>query len=343
MYDKRNREALGRVHDQIQRILNTAEKEGDRGLNSSEREKFDELEAEYTKLEARIARNENGFNHNPPITMGLEEMRDVYRASPRQQRERHITAHDAAFDVFIRGGVSALDDDQRSLVLAGADVSAMSRLNFKNVTSTTTGSQGGVLIPTGFSQMLEVAMKWFGGIDGVVGEFRTDTGNPWPWPTLDDTSNQGRILGQNVQVTQTDPVFNSVTFNAYIGSSDLCLIPLALMEDSFFDFGQLLADMLGTRLGRLLNNKCTVGSGVAEPTGIVTDVVASGNVLNLSTGSTSTISYNQLVDLEHSVNPSYRYNDKTRFMFNDTTLKVLKKLVDWPRGFFSAPAFSPAV
>jgi HK97 family phage major capsid protein len=35
-----------------------------------------------------------------------------------------------------------------------------------------------------------------------------------------------------------------------------------------------------------------------------------------------------LVDVEHSVDPSYRFNPKTYWMMSDTMLKLIKKLVD---------------
>jgi HK97 family phage major capsid protein len=199
----------------------------------------------------------------------------------------------------------------------------------RNAQSTSTGSQGGYIVPQGFSNQLEEAKKWFGGIDnGFVGRFKTETGNPWPWPTINDTTNMGRIIGQNVQVTETDLVFGQVTFNSYIFSSDLVLIPLALMQDSFFDMDALVARLLGTRLGRLYNYQMTVGTGSGEPTGIVTAAVAAGNIYQMPTGETSAISYQDLVNIEHSVDPSYRYNDTTCWMMSDAQLKLVKKLVD---------------
>ena len=104
MYDKNNRELRGRVGASINKILDAAKCDGNRGLTSDELTKFHALEVDYTKLDARIQANEDGFNHNPPIAMGPEQMRDEFRASPRQQRERHFTAHGAAFDTFLRRG-----------------------------------------------------------------------------------------------------------------------------------------------------------------------------------------------------------------------------------------------
>jgi HK97 family phage major capsid protein len=174
------------------------------------------------------------------------------------------------------------------------------------------------------------ALRFFGGIDGGTGELTTETGAFMPYPTLNDTTNRGRIIGENTQVVQTDPVFNSVTFNAYILCSDLCLIPISLMQDSYFDMDGLLARMLGTRLGRLLNYECTLGSGSGEPLGIIPAAISSGLITTLAPCSTTSIAYNDLINLQHSVDPAYRYGpgSKCRFMFNDSTLKVLRKLVD---------------
>ena len=70
-----------------------------------------------------------------------------------------------------------------------------------------------------------------------------------PWPTVNDTTNMGRILGVNTQVTETDLVFGQVTFNAYIFTSDSILVPLALIEDSYFNLDTYIAKALGMRLG----------------------------------------------------------------------------------------------
>ena len=125
------------------------------------------------------------------------------------------------------------------------------------------------------------------------------------------------------------------------------LVPLALVEDSYFDMDQLVARLLGIRLGRLYNNKCTVGSGTAEPTGIVTAAANAGNILQLTTGNTATIDYNNLVELEGLVDPAYRENPASMWMFSDATLKLLKKLVDgndrplWQPGLTASFAGAP--
>ena len=353
MYNKAAKERMGRLSHDMHAILDKAKRQS-RGLTSAERTQYHAMESEFSALEvtvlsehsgdivARLAQPDDGprGRRGPAITdLELEEVRDTFRTSRHDQRSR--TPHEKAFTNYLRHTLDGISPDERDLVLNGG--------GFRNAASSTTGSLGGYIVPIGFANKLEQALKWFGGIDGICETFETETGQPLPYPTNDDTANKGRIIGQNVQLSETDPTFGQVTFNAYIFSSDITLIPRALIEDSYFDLDSLLARMLGTRIGRLLNQTCTTGSGTNEPNGIVTAAVAAGNVLQFPTGSSTSITYDSMVDLEHSVDPAYRYQPSTRFMFSDLTLKGVKKLVDgngrplWQPGLTASFAEGAAV
>jgi len=350
-YDRKGRENLDRLATQMKNLIDTVDKSGRTNWTSSEREQFEKFEAAYDRQEQQVCRNEGITNidqrKGPAIdeSGGLEEVRDTFRRGGRRAPD----AHAQMFTKYIRAGVDSLDDDERKLLRGKFVANDKGGLQIRNAQGVGTGGQGGYIVPQGFSYQLEEAMKWWGGIDGITGEFRTDAGNPFPWPTINDTTNRGRLISENQQVTETDMVFNQVTFNAYIASSDIVLVPVTLLEDSAFDIDALLARLLGIRLGRLRNYYATVGTGSGQPTGLVTAAVAAGNILTLGAGSTASIVYNNLVDLEHSVDPSYRYAPSARWMFNDTTLKLLKKLVDgngrplWSPGLTASMQDGPGV
>ncbi|WP_350624306.1 phage major capsid protein, partial [Pseudoalteromonas sp. 24-MNA-CIBAN-0067] len=61
------------------------------------------------------------------------------------------------------------------------------------------------------------------------------------------------------------------------------------------------------------------------PHGILADTTA-GKVGG--SGQTSIITLEDLIDLEHSVDPAYRRSAQCGFMMNDSTIKVVKKLKD---------------
>lgn len=329
-YSKQLREKLARLSVELRAIVTTAKSDNNRGLSADEQTKFNNLEAEYTQTETSIKSAERSAQIDADLATVPGDRIQIINpeaavSADGGRSNKDLTPRDKAFSTYLRHGVQEMDAEQRTLLgsYQGKQVGSVKAAQ----TLTTTG--GGYTVPTGFSNQLEEAMKWFGGILGQVGEFTSETGAPLPWPTVNDTSNMGRILGVNTQVTETDLVFGQVTFNSYIFTSDSVLVPLALVEDSYFDLDAFIARALGTRLGRILNNKLTVGTGGgAQPLGIVPAAVAAANTVVGVVGETTSVIYNDLVNLLHAVDPAYRSNPSSKFMFHDTTLKALRLLKD---------------
>jgi HK97 family phage major capsid protein len=51
-------------------------------------------------------------------------------------------------------------------------------------------------------------------------------------------------------------------------------------------------------------------------------------VVTAATGGATSVTVDNLTDLEHAVDPAYRNQPTSKYMFNDSTLKALKKLKD---------------
>lgn len=318
MYAKVIRDRMAKLAHDMRAIVSTAQSEDNRGLTTLEAEQFDRMEKDYSELEASLARAEKSDNLTASLREQDPQFNRIGTASSQQKSEKD--PHTLAFSKYIRGGMEALNSDERQIMA--------SRMVIQNTMSTTTGSQGGYLVPQGFSDQLEEAQKWFGGIDGTVEQFTTDTGNPLPWPTDNDATITGEIVGQNSSVASQDIAFGQVILGSYIFSSKLVKVPLALMQDSYFNLDSYLARKLGTRLGRIKNTKFTVGAGTTEPTGLLTAAVASANTFVPAAGNATSVTYDSLVELEHIVDPAYRSEPTAKYMFHDSTLKAIKKLKD---------------
>ena len=338
-YAKALRESQARLATQMRALLNKAKGES-RGLNTEERTQWQNLVTEFDANDLTIKADEQTVQYETalgsipeneliPAFADVPIDRNPARASGRRGEKRlDNSPHAKAFTKWLRGGMAELTPDEQRLMNSRSVGSSLEGLTIRNA-QTITGSGGGYLIPQGFSEQLEEALKWFGGIVGEVGSFDTDTGAPLPWPTANDTTNRGRMLAINTQATETDVTFGQVTFNAFTGSSDLVLVPIQLMQDSFFDMDTFLARALGTRLGRLMNWKCTVGAGGGtEPTGIQTAAIAAGNNIQGAVGSATGVGYKDLVNLYHAVDPAYRARPTAKYMFADSTLKVIRQLLD---------------
>lgn len=159
----------------------------------------------------------------------------------------------------------------------------------------------------------------------VAEVFRTATGSDINFPTSDGTSETGELIGENTTATAADPSFGVVTIKTYKFSSKIVAVPFELLQDSSVDIEAFIRGRMVTRLGRITNTKFTVGTGTGEPTGVVT--AASSGKVGI-TGQTTTVIFDDLVDLVHSVDPAYRALGRCRFMLNDASLKVIRKLKD---------------
>ena len=280
-----------------------------RDLTADEEAKWERMQAEYSELDKKVKMLER------------QAEIDADMAGKIKTDERKVEVelkYEDVFNKFMRkGAVNLLTPEERALIEERA------------LTVTTTA--GGYLIPEGFMTKLEEALKYYCPFMDFSTVFNTETGNDLPMPTNDDTSNKGAILGINTQGSQVDPSFGQVVFKAYKIYPKIVLVPVELLQDSYFDLPTYLAKIFGERIGRFLTETFTTGNGTTAPQGIITGATASG-----ITASASAITRNNLVDVKFSVDPAYRQNAK--WMFNDSTLKYIMKLIDGD----SRPLYQPS-
>lgn len=182
--------------------------------------------------------------------------------------------------------------------------------------STTTG---GYTVADEMMRSLEVALLAFGGMRSVSTVLRTATGGPLPIPTTNDTANKGEIIAENITSNELEMTFGQLVLDAWKYSSKYVLASMEFLQDTSINASAFLGDALGNRIARIQNDHFTTGSG-SQPNGVVTAATSSA----ITFAGTATVTYDNLVDLLHSVDPAYRPNG--RWMFHDGGLKMLKKV-----------------
>jgi HK97 family phage major capsid protein len=368
LQEKRNRAAF-----QSKEILDRAASDG-RNLTVEEEQRFDALHAELDKHDADIRRidqqdaadkraeESEGRKTSASGPERRESRGDGYAGNAARRLEAGRKDQDLAFRAWFLNAVGAATDEGRAAAQrVGIDLNAQKmhiRFNtqppadlrqakawengteLRAQTITTTG--GGYTVPDSPMGAIETALLQFGGMRQVSSVLRTDSGSPLPIPTSNDTSNKGAILAINTQISGQDLVFGQLVLDAYKYTSKLILVPMELLQDTAININQYVGARLGERIGRILNDHFTTGTGSGEPNGVV---AASTLGKTGITGQTATIIYDDLVDLEHSVDPAYRGN--ARWMMPDALLKVIKKLVDgnerplWQPGLAGLAAGTP--
>jgi HK97 family phage major capsid protein len=206
----------------------------------------------------------------------------------------------------------------------GNNVTAEQAVAIRNAMSTTTPAEGGYTVPSEIAAMVVDSLKAFGGMREVAQVITTAGGNALNWPTSDGTSEVGEIVAENAAATGADITFGTVAVNPYKYSSKKIALPVELIQDSAIDVVQFVVNRLATRLGRITNQHYTTGTGSSQPFGVMARA-ATGKTG--TTGQTLTVTYDDLIDLIHSVNSAYRSRG-ARFMLRDTTVAAIRKLKD---------------
>lgn len=194
----------------------------------------------------------------------------------------------------------------------------------QNAQSENIGSSGGFLQGVSFVSQLEVAMTAASGIMQSAEVITTDGAEEMRWPTVDDTSNEGRQLGESKSVTTTDLAFGQARWYAHKFSSDFIKVPYELLTNNAVGLENYIPNLCGERIGRIINRKGTVGDGASTMWGIVNRAA-----LGVTAAGAAAITWDEVINLEHSVNRAIRANRAAcAYMFNDGTLKLLRKLKD---------------
>ncbi|MBN2475653.1 MAG: phage major capsid protein [Pirellulales bacterium] len=202
----------------------------------------------------------------------------------------------------------------------------------------TTGSDtgGGYLVPQGFTAALERALLAHSGMLQSASVVRTTTGEELPFPTSDDTSNEGELLREGRATSEQDVEVGALRLSSYEYSSKMVRVQNQLMRDAGLDVGAVVGAMLGERLGRILNRDCTTGNGAARPMGIVTAAT-----LGVTAASATAIAADEIIELVHSVDPAYR-TPGCGFMMTDTVFKGVSLLKDGDGNYLMKPGLTEA-
>jgi HK97 family phage major capsid protein len=206
-----------------------------------------------------------------------------------------------AFETFIRKGREGLTADEMKSLRVSDDTA------------------GGYLAPDAFQTELDRNVVLFSPVRSIARVM--PTGAPavlWPKRT-------GGMTGAWVGETQARPE-TTVTFGqnrygvceiaAYVDVSN------AMIEDSAFDVGQLLAFEFGEEFGYLEGVAFVNGASQLSPSGFMQDA----NLSYTPGTDASLVKGDGLIDLYHALKPPYRINGT--WGMNSTTLGAIRKLKD---------------
>ncbi len=301
------REQRGRLLDQARALLKTPHfGHAEEGQFDAMMSQADRLAVQIREAELRDATGGSDGHLDPKMRRILNGLSSRPGADAWHESERDAGAK--AFAKFLRLGFDHLDPEERGAIRAAQ--------------GTGSGGAGGYTVPDAPMGQLVEAMKTYGGLLTAATVLTTDTGADLPIPVNDETTQAGEIITENQPHNEQDAAFTQVVLQSYTYSSKIVRCSRQLLDDSSFDFAGFIIRALATRLGRTTSGHFTTGDGSSKPRGIVTASVQGGT----TTAVNNAISYDELVDLMHDVDPAYRAN--AAWVMNDSTYAHLRKLKD---------------
>lgn len=277
--------------------------------------------AEHDRIDKLIEREERLGR----VEQRANELREQRRPKPSDGDERRdetgAVEYRQVFAKVICGTeLSDLSAEERQVLRKGA-------AEFRTQTAGTS-TAGGFTVPTELLNEIEKAMKAHGPMydTDICRVITTSGGGSLKLPTVDDTAQSGGAHTEGAPLTDdggVDVAFGQKSLDAYGFDTEFIRWSWELEMDGIFNMEALLGELLGERMGRIANRRLTVGTGSDAPNGIV---VASG--AGVTATLTNAVTFDELIDLEHSIDPAYRKAPGVGYMFNDATFKAIRMLKD---------------
>lgn len=280
--------------------------------------RFDTIMADHDRIQARIDREMKIADAQKRAAESRKP--DYPDAEDRGGEQDKLPEYREVFAKAICGQTEMLSSEERKVLQQGMT-------EFRAQTAGTT-TAGGFTVPTTLATEIIKSMLAWGPMydENVATVMTTPSGNPMKLPTINDTAVTAGAHTEATALTDDggkDATFGQKSLDAYAFDTEFVRWSWELDMDSIFNMEQLLATLLGERLGRIANLQLSVGTGSSAPNGIVTASTA-----GLTAAGTAAITADEIINLIHTVDPAYRMSPKVRFMFNDSTLSAIRKLKD---------------
>ena len=197
----------------------------------------------------------------------------------------------------------------------------------QNTLSIGTDTEGGYLVPDEYEQRLIDALQeqnFFRQLATVITTSSGDRNIP-----VVSSHGEAAWMDESGLYTESDDSFGLISLGAYkLGTA--IKVSDELLNDSVFDLEGYIATEFTRRIGAKEEEAFLVGDGTKKPTGVFV------SAQNSVTTSGTSITFDDVMDLYHSLRVPYRKN--AVWLLNDTTVKALRKVKDGNGNYIWQPS-----
>lgn len=285
---KAQEEVRANLTAQIREVIEGAESEK-RGLDASELEKIDRIEADIARADEMIA-----------------------AAKRNEERSRELS-------VAAKGFTPAVSERSATEILREIAQTRGAHTFEKRTLVPSTNT-----VPKSFFDEVFDVARLVGPMLDVSQRIDTTSGEDLTIPTLTAYSTAS-IRAAGSALADSEPTYSSITLGAY-KYGFLIQAANELVTDAGFDLASHLAEQAGNAIGYAVNNALTVGTGTVEPTGVV---VGAGSGVVGGTGVSGAFTADNLIDLAYNnIDGAVRRLPGVGYMANGRSIGAMRKLKD---------------
>ncbi|MFG3110536.1 phage major capsid protein [Streptomyces tendae] len=302
-----------RVWEQAKALADAAAEEN-RTFSGEEESSWQSLNAELDALDKRIKAVIDGEQR----AKDAEDAMSKLRGEPRGKGGPEGPGDNEELRKFLRGEGGRTFDVRPAGPVSFRDLSKLS------------AAAGGATVPTDFyGQLVAHLIETSAIMQAGATVLNTASGETLQVPKTTAHSSAA-IVTEASPIDESDPAFGQVSLGAYKYGT-VIQVSRELLTDAGVDLEGYLSMQAGRALGNAFGAHAITGDGSGKPRGIVTD--ASAGVTGPAAvaggfGSQSTAGQGAdlLIDLFHSVISPYRMSSSCRWIMNDGTAGVIRKI-----------------
>lgn len=198
-----------------------------------------------------------------------------------------------------------------------------------NVLSESVDADGGFLVPEEFERQIIVGLEETNVIRSIAKVITTHHDRKIP---IAVGHSAATWTTENAAFTESNPSFGQKQIDAF-KLTDLVRISVELLQDSEFDLERYIADEFSRAFGTAEEQAFCVGTGVNQPTGIFTE---NGGTVGVTAASAASVTVDEIIALVYALKSPYRR--KAKFLMNDATVSILRKLKDGNGAYLWQPS-----
>ena len=193
-----------------------------------------------------------------------------------------------------------------------------------------TDTEGGYLVPDEYERTLVQALQEENKLRSLCKVIHTSSGDrKIPLVASHGTASW---VDEEGQIPESDDSFGQISLGAHKVAS-IIKVSEELLKDSVFDVESYIATEFARRVGDAEEAAFINGDGAGKPIGLLHST--NGAAAGVTAASATAFTADELIDLVYSLKAPYRKH--ALFLFNDQTLKAIRKLKDGNGQFLWQP------